>query len=388
MSRVYVTTTLPRVDTRPDLAYALEAVRADALARHHRMRGARVRFLSGSTAAYAALREPLALCTNDFVYLAEDARHRTGVTRLWQACASDLRRTDKGWVFRLSATADALVSRPRTGAGIPVPDDPGHEVDDGFSVLAGYVTSLGYGTDGAHHRRWWVEGDERVHVVDSDALPAHTGLWPAVLESAGQPAPTRLLVHDRPTDPTAPDVLAHRHGTDAVRWWLLRDAASPARADRELADVFGSLVDRVVVLVHRYRDGRTPTPVEPTGPGRALVESCRATPERVAAAFTAGDLRAATEVVVDLAGEAERFLRETRPWDAARAERDGDVTAGEHLDAALTVLLRVCRTLADQLTPFVPTLAARVAERAVTLSGVLPLPRAVYPRLPDQRGLA
>ena len=41
----YVTTTIPYVNGRPHLGHALELVQADALARHRRRRGDRVRFL-------------------------------------------------------------------------------------------------------------------------------------------------------------------------------------------------------------------------------------------------------------------------------------------------------------------------------------------------------
>lgn len=118
-SRFYVTTAIPYVNARPHLGFALELVQADVLARHHRLRGARVRFLTGTddnslknvlaaeaeglstaelvdrnSAAYAALREPLALSFTDFIRTSRDARHRSGVERLWRACA------DAGDIYR------------------------------------------------------------------------------------------------------------------------------------------------------------------------------------------------------------------------------------------------------------------------------------------------
>ncbi|MBN0043622.1 methionine--tRNA ligase [Streptomyces actuosus] len=111
--RHYLTTTLPYVNARPHLGFALELVQADALARHHRSRGAEVRLLSGTddnslknvlaaeaegvpvrafvdrnADAFAALREPLALRLDDFLRTSSDPRHRVGVERLWRACAA------------------------------------------------------------------------------------------------------------------------------------------------------------------------------------------------------------------------------------------------------------------------------------------------------------
>jgi methionyl-tRNA synthetase len=46
--RFYITTAIPFVNGDPHLGFALECVQADVLARHRRLRGERVRFLSGT----------------------------------------------------------------------------------------------------------------------------------------------------------------------------------------------------------------------------------------------------------------------------------------------------------------------------------------------------
>jgi methionyl-tRNA synthetase len=108
----YITTAIPYVNAEPHLGHALELVQADAAARHRRLRGQPVRFLTGTddhalknvTAARAAglavrefvdanaarfrgLREPLGLSFDDFIRTSADARHRAGVERLWRRCA-------------------------------------------------------------------------------------------------------------------------------------------------------------------------------------------------------------------------------------------------------------------------------------------------------------
>jgi len=115
----YITTAIPYVNAEPHLGHALELVQADVLARHRRLRGQPVRFLTGTddhalknvTAARAAgvgvrefvdgnaarfrgLREPLALSFDDFIATSADPRHRAGVERLWWQCA------DRGDFYR------------------------------------------------------------------------------------------------------------------------------------------------------------------------------------------------------------------------------------------------------------------------------------------------
>jgi methionyl-tRNA synthetase len=110
--RFYITTTIPYVNGDPHLGHALEFVQADVLARHRRLRGDEVRFLSGTddnalknvlaaeaeglpvaefvnrnAARLADLREPLQLTYDDFIRTSVDERHRVGVQRLWRSCA-------------------------------------------------------------------------------------------------------------------------------------------------------------------------------------------------------------------------------------------------------------------------------------------------------------
>src|SRR5215469_9389744 len=109
--RVYLSTTIPYVNSRPHLGYALEIVQADVLARHHRRIGDEVRLQSGTdenslknvlaaeregistrelvnrnARAFADLREHLSLGVDDFLRTSSDPRHRPGVERLWRAC--------------------------------------------------------------------------------------------------------------------------------------------------------------------------------------------------------------------------------------------------------------------------------------------------------------
>ncbi len=113
MPRYYVTTTIPYVNARPHLGFALELVQADVLARRRRQAGQEVRFLTGTddnslknvlaaqaqgvpvqdlvdrnAAAFQSLRDPLALSFDDFIRTSSDPRHRAGVERLWERCAA------------------------------------------------------------------------------------------------------------------------------------------------------------------------------------------------------------------------------------------------------------------------------------------------------------
>jgi methionyl-tRNA synthetase len=490
MTTLFLTTTIPYVNAPPHLGFALEAVQADVLARHHRRRGDQVRLLTGTddnslknvlaaqaagvgvaewvdrhAGAIAALREPLGLSYDDFIRTSRDRRHAVGVARLWRACAAagDLYRdryeglycvgcesyytedeltggrcpehgtapqqlSEENWFFRLSRYAgplrdaiasgrlriepasrrnevlalidaglrDLSVSRSRErarGWGIPVPDDPTQVVYVWWDALGNYVTSL----DSAEaYQRWWAGSDRRIHLLGKGVLRFHAVYWPAMLLSAGLPLPTDLLVHDYLTidgqklskstgggaDPVA---LAGRYGTDAVRWWLLRDvprvgdvdfttARLVERADADLAGGIGNLVNRVVTMVHRYRGGRVPE--HRAGAADGLARACREAPKLVDAALAGYDVRRAAAAVWDIVDQANRHIEQVRPWELARS---GSRDAGHRLDAALAALVAGCRSLATELAPFLPGAAAAVAGQCA--GERLPAPVRLFPRL-------
>lgn len=108
----YITTTIPYVNARPHIGFALEVVQADVLARFRRQHGDRVRFQAGTddnslknvlaaeaagtpvrefvdrnAEAFLALGDELSLTVDDIIRTSRDPRHRPGVERLWRACA-------------------------------------------------------------------------------------------------------------------------------------------------------------------------------------------------------------------------------------------------------------------------------------------------------------
>lgn len=140
MTRSYLTTTIPYVNARPHLGFALELVQADVLARHRRQLGDDVRLLTGTddnslknvlaaeaegvavqelvdrnAAAFQELAGPLELSFDDFIRTSSDPRHRVGVERLWQRCdaAGDLYRKHYEGLYCVGCeqfyTADDLI---------------------------------------------------------------------------------------------------------------------------------------------------------------------------------------------------------------------------------------------------------------------------------------
>ncbi|HEY1917962.1 MAG TPA: methionine--tRNA ligase [Streptosporangiaceae bacterium] len=291
------------------------------------------------------------------------------------------------------------VGRAR-GWGIPVPGDPSQVMYVWWDALGNYISAPGYGTDQASYQHWWAGSGRRIHLVGKGVLRFHAVYWPAMLLSAGEPLPTEVLVHDYLTidghkisksgggtaDPVA---LTDEFGTDAVRWWLLREVPRvgdadftterlTARANADLAGGLGNLVSRTVAMVHRYRDGVVPAAVAGDPAAAGLIAACDQAPGRIDAAIEAFDFRGAAVAAWDIVDAANRYLEQAEPWHLAKAA-NASQPAAARLDAVLATTIAACRCLAVQLAPFVPAAAARVAAQCE--AGVLPPSEPVFARV-------
>ncbi len=293
------------------------------------------------------------------------------------------------------------VERAR-GWGIRVPDDPTQVIYVWWDALGNYITALGYATEPENFAYWWTGSSDRVHVIGKGIIRFHAIYWPAMLLSAGEALPTTIFVHEYLTaygskiskssgNAEDPADLAEAFGSDAVRWWLLRDVARVgdtdftvhrlvARANEDLANTLGNLINRAVTMVHRFRGGVPPIRVGDASDSRpsALHQAGQQARREVDAAMEVFDFRRATSAIVAFAEAGNRYVEHERPWDLAKAERK-EGASGDALDGVLAELLEACRLLAHMLAAFLPVAASKMADQC---SGS-PLPPAIpiFPRL-------
>jgi methionyl-tRNA synthetase len=284
------------------------------------------------------------------------------------------------------------------GWGIPVPGDPGQVIYVWWDALGNYLTAVDYAEHGENLSRWWTGASRRIHLLGKVVLRFHAVYWPAILLSAGEALPSDIIVHGYLTEngrkiskssgaTVDPYDLVGKYGTDAVRWWLLREVPRggdadytarrlAARSNQELANGFGNLVNRVVSLIHRYLGGHVPAAPACAPDAAALDDAITSAPSLIAGALEDFDFRRATEAVWRIADEANRYVNLARPWELAKA---GDRT---ELAAVLSVLLRACQAIGTLLAPFLPDASARVARQcAPGATGLLPRPAPLLPRI-------
>jgi methionyl-tRNA synthetase len=290
-------------------------------------------------------------------------------------------------------SASRSVARAR-GWGVPVPGDPEQVIYVWFDALANYITAPGYGTDPERFDQWW-NGGERVHVIGKGIIRFHAVYWPAILLSAGLSTPDTIFVHEYITVDGAkisksagnaedPADIAQRYGVDALRWWLLSEVAGSGdtdftaarlmnRANEDLANNLGNLVNRTASMVHRYRAGIVPSGGDDSPEALALREARDDAGATIGDALADFDFRRAVEAVTAIGDAGNRYVEAVRPWDLARA---GDA---EKLDAVLAELVATGRDIAVHLAPFLPAASERISLQCGP--ALLPEPRPVFPRL-------
>ena len=266
---------------------------------------------------------------------------------------------------------DVSFSRSRASLpwGIPAPEDPDQTIYVWGDALTNYLSAVGYAEETDLFRRHWPAD---LHCIGKDIIRFHTAIWPGMLLSAGLPLPRAVFVHGFVNDATGqrmskssgnvvdPLEVAHRYGADSLRYYLLREIPTTEdgnfsmsrfvdRHNADLANDLGNLVNRTVVMAHRYAEGRVPV----VGPDAAI-----AAPLREKALETVGgveramgdfDLNGAVETVWGLVREANRFIEVHAPWALAR-----DSARRADLDGVLYGLIETLRYLSVLLSPVIP----------------------------------
>src|SRR5919202_698393 len=283
-------------------------------------------------------------------------------------------RYNEARAFIESGLQDVSLSRAKLSWGVPVPWDPGHVFYVWFDALLNYYTALSFARDGNDlTSTFW---PATYHVIGKDILKFHTVFWPAMLLAADIPLPEHVFVHGfllgadgRKMSKSLGNVLdpfevMDRYGTEALRFYLLRDVtfgadgatsmeAVRARYEGELANELGNLASRTIAMINRYRDGA----LADVAPDPALAAEFDGLAEQVSGFVDRAEITQALDAIWQRVRRLNRYVEEQAPWQLAK----DDARAGD-LDRVLRTLAEGLRTVTVLLWPWLPESAAKLLD--------------------------
>ncbi|MFA6130753.1 MAG: methionine--tRNA ligase [Patescibacteria group bacterium] len=366
-NKYYITTTLPYVNAKPHIGFALEIIQADVLARFHREHGDDVIFNTGTdehgqkiytkaieegrepqayvdeyAATFDALKVALHLSYDHFIRTT-DPHHMKAAQEFWRRCLAkgdiyknryhvkycvgcELEKTDselvdgrcpvhpnldlqlineENYFFRFSKYQQPLLDlyeahselvvpshrlleiknfvaaglndfsisrlKEKMPWGVPVPDDETQVMYVWFDALVNYLSTLGWPDEKGEFTSW-----PGVQVAGKDNLRQQASMWQAMLLSAGIAPSKQIFIHGFVTadgqkmskslcNVVDPFEEIARYGTDAIRYYLLREIPSCDDGDfsrkrleeryAELANQLGNLVSRVAAMSEKFFGG-------------------------------------------------------------------------------------------------------------------------------------
>ncbi len=150
--------------------------------------------------------------------------------------------------------------------GIPVPGNNKHVMYVWFDALVNYISAIGWPNDMEKFNKWWPV----VQIAGKDNLRQQSAMWQAMLMSVNLPPSEKILINGfilmegqkmskSAGNTIDPITLINEYGTDAVRYYLLREVSqfedgniTPEKFkeayNANLANGLGNLVNRILKM--------------------------------------------------------------------------------------------------------------------------------------------
>lgn len=220
--------------------------------------------------------------------------------------------------------------------GWPVPGDDSQNLYVWLDALPNYISAIGYSENSSQFSKFWPAD---MHCIGKDIIKFHLLYWPAFLLSAGLSLPKSVFVHGFITangqkmskslgNVIDPFELVNKYGTDAVRYYLLREI-SPAedgdftyekfeqRYNSDLAGGIGNLVARVLGIAGDFN-------VKPK-PSKNTEKIIREKKSIYSKAIENFKFNEALSAIWEIISYCDKYINEQKLWETKNKEIISDL---------------------------------------------------------------
>ena len=285
--------------------------------------------------------------------------------------------------FINSGLEDICISRSAErakGWGINVPGDPTQKIWVWLEALSNYVNALEYAENSKKFQEWWQKNENKLHIVGKGILRFHGIYWIVFLLSAKLALPKTIFVHGYLTsggqkmskslgNVIDPFKLVKKYGTDAVRYFLLREIPPTEDGDftyekfeqrynADLAGGLGNLAARVITLAQKLKikNQRLKTQIK----NKKIKQEIDRTWQKYKKALGEFKFNEALIAIWDLISFCDKYIEKERPWSFDPAQDK------EKINKVIGDLLFALSEIAKLLEPFLPETSGKILKQLKT----------------------
>ncbi|CAA2940801.1 methionine--tRNA ligase, chloroplastic mitochondrial isoform X2 [Olea europaea subsp. europaea] len=252
----------------------------------------------------------------------------------------------QGWVK--SGLRDFSISRASLDWGIAVPND------DKQTIYVCYISALLADKEQPNLQTAISSGwPASLHLIGTDILRFHAVYWPAMLMSAGLSLPKMVFGHGFLTkdglkmgkslgNTLEPTVLVHRFGSDAVRYFFLKEVEFGSDGDysedhfiniinAHLANTIGNLLNRTLGLLKKSCQSTLAIDSAIAAEGNALKNTVEKLVEKARQHYENLELSSACEAVLETSNAGNVYIGGQARWSLFKQGGSAFETAAKSL---------------------------------------------------------
>lgn len=262
---------------------------------------------------------------------------------------------------------DLSISRDNFTWGIKVTEDPKHVLYVWLDALNNYITSLGYNSeDDSDFQKYWVNGDEIVHLVGKEITRFHCIYWPIILKASNVKLPTKIISHGWIITPQGkmskskgnvvdPNELIDEFGAEQVKYFfaskikmgedgvfdkeILKNAINS-----ELVNNYGNLLSRTIAMIKQNFEGSVKYKKDNLQKlDKEILDLIKTTKTDYVNYFDNFKIDKAFSEVMKLSKQLNGYIDLTKPWTLKEDKERLEVVLNTLLQGiyAITVMLSV-----------------------------------------------